>query len=309
MSRWVGTRRAEDTYVCPEDRRAAIRQFSESHINTARLCFRDGRLIPGTVERYDQVIVGSDQVWNPAFTHGNPEWFLSFVLEQQRIAYAASIGIPSVPRYLRGRYRNGLKSIPALSVREFEAAKVIRELTGREVPVVLDPTMLLDADTWASLAQYPTGLEPDGYIATFMLSAGDSGSVGGPGTDLSSVQAYSRKHGLPIVDLHDPANPELVAMGPLEFIGAIRGAALVVTDSFHAAVFSTLFHRPFLLAQRGVMSSRFDTLLRHTGLSRRMLAETGSVEQAVEIDWTECERRVERQREESRKFLTNTMQE
>ena len=178
---------------------------------------------------------------------------------------------------------------------------MVRELAGLDAPVVLDPTMLLTGDAWADLAQRPPGLEPESYVAKFMLSSGDSSN--GETADLASVEEHARRHQLRIVDLHDPVEEELVALGPLGFIGAIEGAGLVVTDSFHAAVFSILFHRPFLLVQRGAMNSRFETLLAHAGLQDRLLASVADVGGSLEIDWAPVDERIEAIRDSSLSFL------
>ena len=85
---------------------------------------------------------------------------------------------------------------------------MVRELAGLDAPVVLDPTMLLTGDAWAELAQRPQGLEPESYVAKFMLSSGDSPS--GETADLASVEEHARRHELRIVDLHDPVEEELV---------------------------------------------------------------------------------------------------
>lgn len=296
-----GPSSVKDSYSCPPERRRAIRQFVEQYIHTAPVQYRRGANNSDLLNRYDKFVVGSDQVWNPAFTHGNPEWFLDFAAPPQRIAYAASFGVPRVPQYLAGRFREGLARFGALSVREHQAADIVERLIGHRPPVVLDPTMLLRREVWAGLAQRPAGLEPDSYVAKFMLSSGDS--LGGGTADLKAVEEHARRHQLRIVDLHDPVEDELAALGPLGFVGAIEGAALVVTDSFHAAVFSILFHRPFLLVQRGAMNSRFETLLAHTGLRDRLLSEANDIDHSTQVDWELVDVRLETTRRESVRFL------
>ena len=76
-----------------------------------------------------------------------------------------------------------------------------------------------------------------------------------------------------------------------------------MTDSFHAAVFSILFHRPFLLVQRGAMNSRFETLLAHAGLQDRLLASVADVGGSLEIDWAPVDERIEAIRDSSLSFL------
>lgn len=96
-------------------------------------------------------------------------------------------------------------------------------------------------------------------------------------------------------------------MGPLEFIGAIRGSSLLVTDSFHATVFASLFHRPFALVPRGRMNSRFETLLRHVGLTDRMLTQISDVPTLVDIDWSAVDSRLQAERAKSRGYLAKAL--
>lgn len=298
-----GERPTSDVYTCPPERRRAIREFTDQYIHTTSAQGNQpdsGHDWP--TQRFEFLVVGSDQVWNPAFTHANPEWFLDFARREQRVAYAASFGVPSIKPYLTRRFREGLRGFDALSVRESQAARIVERLTGRTPPVVLDPTMLLGPATWERLAQQPASLAGEGYVATFMLAAGDGGSSS-DGADLSSVLEYANRSGLKMVDLHDPVEGDLLEIGPLGFIGSIRGAALVITDSFHAAVFATLFHRPFLLVQRGEMNSRFETLLEHTGLSGRMLSGARDFKALSEVDWGAVDGRLEEKRRDSRRFL------
>ncbi len=300
-----GTRPPRDVYECPPRRREAIQAFSDQYITSGPQRYTGARQVNAFTDRYQRFVVGSDQVWNPAFTQANPEWFLSFAKPEQRVAYAASIGVPEVPAYLRGRYRAGLRQIEKISVREHQAAETTRVLTGRKPLVVLDPTMLLKRTQWDTIAVRPPQLRPGSYIATFMLSAGDSVATGGP--DLTKVHEHARSGNLDIVDLHSPSDPVLVAFGPREFIGAIRGAKLLVTDSFHASVFATIFHVPFLLVPRGKMNSRFETLLAHTGLDDRMLSHTPDIAAALSVDWIDVDHRIEEARKHSLHFLTESL--
>ncbi|AQP45752.1 polysaccharide pyruvyl transferase family protein [Tessaracoccus flavus] len=293
-----------DTYSSPPERQAAIRAFSEEFIQVAPAGFQD--MSTEELALYSHFVVGSDQVWNPAYTHANPEWFLSFAPEGRRIAYAASFGVPSIPKYAAGRYRNGLRGLTTVSVREERASELVRELAGLDAQVVLDPTMVLEPSRWHELARRPHRLSGGGYVAKFMLAAGDGTPASG--ADLSGVEGFARRKDLEIVDLHDPIDPELLAMGPLEFIGAIQGSELVVTDSFHTAVFAVLFHRPFLLVGRGGMNSRFETLLSHTGLTDRFLAQADNLDGATEIDWSAVDDRLATARSKSLGFLRTSLQ-
>lgn len=306
----VGGRRVESAgesgWSVPDDadRRDAIGRFAATHISPAESVFSAHD--PGEVARaYDCFVVGSDQVWNPAFTHGNREWFLNFAPAEKRVAYAASFGVPRIPAYLRRRYTDGLRGIPELSVREFGAADLVRELTGRDVPVVLDPTMLLQGSEWSEFASLPDQVPGSGYVFVFMLATLDGAS--GHDRHLSPVLRHAQENGWEIFDVNASISGRLLGWSPGDFIGAIKAAELVVTDSFHAAVFAHLFHRPFVIANRGNMNSRFETLVRHSGIEGVSLGSDGCVERATTIDWSRVDERLASRRIDSQAFLARAL--
>ncbi|WP_164719803.1 polysaccharide pyruvyl transferase family protein [Flaviflexus ciconiae] len=312
-SRFIGpldeNRQSRGANIIHPDRSAQISRFVSERIavSSARY-FKDSRR-DSFGSKYTFFVVGSDQVWNPAATNANSEWFLEFAEPEQRVAYAASISAPSIPRELRSKYRKGLRGIPQISVREHQGADIVEELIGRRPPVVLDPTMLHTADFWDELASKPASLENKNYVLFFHLKDGDDRS-GGESVVLrrsNIVEEYATRNGLEIIDIYDPVDPQLLAIGPLEFIGAIRNARLVVTDSFHAAAFSTIFHTPFLLEERGNMNSRFETLLDHIGLNNRMLNEIVDVESALDVDWESVDERLADRRRDSLAFLAGAL--
>ncbi|MEI2671596.1 MAG: polysaccharide pyruvyl transferase family protein [Marmoricola sp.] len=297
--------RVPDIHQVSDARRSALREFSHAHINSTSYADPNSLYQESSPEEFDHVVLGSDQVWNPAFTHANPAWFLDFVPPEQRIAYAVSLGVPKLPPYLTKRYRRGLSSFKAISVREHQAATIVEEIIGKRPQVVLDPTMLIGRDWWEQHMVRPTDLAPENYVAKFMLSAGDSTRTSS--VSLSDVHEFATKSDLSLVDLDTYTPPDKVALDPFEFIGVLKHSALVVTDSFHTAVFAILFHRPFLLVSRGSMNSRFDTLLDHVALDGRHLVSKMDIHAALEVDWDSVDTKLAERRSLSWDFLERSL--
>ena len=123
-------------------------------------------------EEYDYFIIGSDQVWNPnlwGYSNNEKDFFLNFADSNKRIAYAASFGIEKVPSNKEDLFKNGLNNMKAISVREQEGAKIVKELINKDVPVVIDPTMLLTQDEWHNMAKKPNWYNGEKYILTYFL--------------------------------------------------------------------------------------------------------------------------------------------
>ncbi len=119
---------------------------------------------------YDLLLSGSDQIWNPKiFPNGrfDPVFFGAFS-DRRKIAYAPSFGIPRIPDGMEEALRGYLESFSHLSVRERQGQAIVRDIIGQDVPVVLDPTLLLTQADWASVAR--DGGAGQGYILCYCIS-------------------------------------------------------------------------------------------------------------------------------------------
>lgn len=216
-------------------------------------------------EEYDYFVTGSDQVWNPYFADLE-KLFIKFAPREKRIAYAASISCPEIPQDKLQAFIDGVNGMKEISVREQAGADLIQQLTGRRVQVVADPTMLVTAEDWRSIARKPSWLKGDEQLlVTYFL---------GKRPD-SVIESIARENGLQIVNMLDERLFEHYAIAPEEWLWLIDHARFTYTDSFHGTVFSILFRTPFVVTERvdagcaSKMTSRIDTLLAKFDLSDR----------------------------------------
>lgn len=102
---------------------------------------------------YDIVIAGSDQVWNIKARDFDDAYFLPFVKSGKRIAYAVSLGAtnPNI-RSKNEKYKEYVQKFDGISVREKNAQKWIQELSGQNVEICVDPTLLLEPQYWDELS-------------------------------------------------------------------------------------------------------------------------------------------------------------
>ena len=254
---------------------AAYERFMTEHLHL------DGPVVRHREELddagYDAVVAGSDQVWNVTIDDGDDAYFLPWVTGARRVAYAPSFGARSIARFSPDpRVHAGwLKDFDALSIRERNGRRWIRELIGVDVPVLLDPTLLLDAGDYAPLEHRPPGL-PGEYL--FYYAPSYSRPIN------RFVAAIAKRHGLAVVAFNAKTfyvkgmgltGFVLPAVeGPAAYLALIRGAAAVVTTSFHGTVFSTIYRRPFWTVKNGGMyhdDDRVLTLLEALGLQDRLV--------------------------------------
>lgn len=261
-------------------RMQAIYQFCQRFLHIRRT----GMDLEPLSNEYDDFVVGSDQVWNPLV---NPifkeHMLLTFAPPHKRVSYAASISHPEITESMREFYKKAWTEMPYISVREEDGANLVRELTGREAEVHLDPTLLLTAEEWATIEQRPTWYHGEGgdYMLTYFL-----------GNRPAAVEKTAKVTGLKVIHLLDTKNFDHYVTSPEEFIYLIHHAALVYTDSFHGTVFSIHFRRPFVVCDRvqqgaDKMTSRIDTLLGMFGIKgRRGTAENNySIGSPLEMEY------------------------
>ena len=245
---------------------------------------------------YDVYVAGSDQIWNP-FIYADRQFerafLLDFVKEGRKISYAPSLGTPTLPPPYDAQLKASLASFDALSVREEKGRDLIRAATGREARVVLDPTLLLTGADWGELAVAPKYQTP--YILCYFVSD--------PGEAAPYAQALSQRTGWPIVQLAGarrkiPGAQELVFdAGPREFLGLFQHAGAVVTNSFHGAVFSLQFSRPFFTSmspkeKANPTASRIYSLLSRLGCADRVVGLPGTAELDAPMDYTAVQQRL-----------------
>lgn len=188
------------------------------------------------VDSYDAFVCGSDQVWNPHYFNTSPVRFLQFAPKHKRVALSPSFGVNSIPNERVEAYTRYLEGMEHLSVREQQGARIIADLTGREVPVIVDPTVMLDAQQWEKIERKPEGFGDEPFLLTYFL--------GGKSKEYSEqIKKIASQRGLRIINLLDITEEESYLYGPQEFIYLMHNASFVCTDSFHGTVFSILFKR------------------------------------------------------------------
>ncbi len=240
-------------------RAAALRRFTAETMAVSDEVIRAPGDGDALAEEFDAFVVGSDQVWNPRFRGGCPTDFLDFAEPEQRIAYAASLGVNELDPEMAGHFERMLEDFPHISVREQSAAELIEEVTDRPVPVNLDPTMLLPAEEWERIAEQAPAVSADPYVATYLLVADDA-------ENRAAVAEAAEDAGAQVHDILAPMPPTPGRAGLESFLRAIRDAEHVVTDSFHATLFSIVFKTPVRVLRRGHgQDERIHTLLDTVG--------------------------------------------
>jgi len=288
-----------------KERQKTFLNFSKQNINETDYTISNNYIPNDLSNKYDYFIVGSDQVWNPYNLHGTSFYFLTFVKETyKKIAYAASFGISEIPAEFKERYKEWLSGMHRISVREDDGAKIIKELTGRDAPVLVDPTMLLTKEKWLSIAK-PAKNKPQGrYLLTYFLG-------GIPAKYKKQIRNIVKKNNLEVINLGDIREKETYETGPSEFIDYINSCSIVCTDSFHGTVFSIVFEKPFIVYERigssSSMYSRIDTLLNKFDLNSRKAENIKTNNDVFDIDYSHVPPILEQERKKAIDYLKEAL--
>ena len=293
-------------YKALRDRYQRFERFSKDHLRISGHRFESLEELRSAELPYDLILSGSDQIWNPKiFPDGrfDPVFFGAFST-RRKIAYAPSFGVPHIPEGMEEELRSYLESFSHISVRERQGREIVKEITGKDVPVVLDPTLLLTAEQWSAMAA-PLD-RSGGYILCYCISK--------PGALAPYIQRLAEETGLPVVQLcgiRQKVHPKAACVldaGPSEFLGLFQNASYVCTNSFHGTVFSVQFQKPFFTAVApselaAPESSRTFSILSRLGLTERIIGTGTTAGLDDTIDWADVDRRLRAARQSSLDYL------
>lgn len=283
-----------------------FKKFTKDNIIESDYIINERNVSKDFHNEFDYFIVGSDQVWNPYYINNSSIYFLTFAPKRKRIAYSASFGISQLPEAFTQFYKERISQFEHISVREEVGADIVRDLIGRSVEVLIDPTLMLDKNEWLEIASKSKHKPTKSYILTYFLGE-ESEKIKG------FVDNLSYKYDLEIVKLEEGSGiikDELrYTTGPGEFIDYVNSAKVILTDSFHGTVFSILFEKPFISFSRNDasysmnISSRLDTLLRKFQLEDRKWDNIKESNNIMEIDFSNVPKILKREREKAYKYL------
>lgn len=278
-----------------------------------RMRLRD---LSNVANAFDAFVCGSDQVWSTKLQkdHCDPGMFLKFVPQSvKKIAYAPSLGsTTSVTAETAQEIRENLSDFTAISLRENAGRALIKDVTGKEYPIVLDPTLLMKPEEWDDIADVPKNI-PEKYILVYRF-----GNI--PHT-YKKIKEIQNKLGLPIIELpsskvsYEDDFYKRYDVDPGKFIGLIQNAALVCTDSFHATVFCILSKTPFITFFRQEptseynMNGRVTDLLKIAELEDRLVVPGAEInyDGMFNVDFGPAHKNISRLRTPSLEFLRNAL--
>ena len=259
---------------------------------------------------YDAFIIGSDQIWRPKYFTGIENAFLDFAQKWniRRIAYAPSFGTDKweYSKQQTQRCRKLISLFNGISIREKEGIDLCNKYFSKTAQHVLDPTLLLSKDDYMEIISTDNAQKSKGNLLVYILDQS-------PEKEKVINRIIETKQLVPFtvnnpnvfnykLDINQRIQPSIE-----QWLRGFYDAEFVITDSFHACVFSIIFQKPFLVygnIQRGL--SRFTSLLSTFHLENRIILNANELYKALEqeINWTEIMKILETKQKESLNFLS-----
>lgn len=300
IAKKIKIRKYSDVQIGNNKRILLFKKFREENLGPYSPIFKGYSKLREGAKRYEVIMVGSDQLWTPAGLNTRFYNLLFVPNKIKKVSLATSFGVVEIPKLQVNKTRKYLDRIEYLSVRELAGKKIVKELTGRDVLVALDPTLLLKKTEWDEIIPYNReNIEP--YIFAYFLGTNSE--------HREIVELLYSKTGYRIITC--PHMDEFVScdlefghekrfdVDPVGFLNLIRNAEYICTDSFHGTIFSIIYHKKFLTFDRyqdrirKSKNSRIDSLFDLLNLSDRRFGENykndilGNINKEINYDFVD----------------------
>lgn len=258
-------------------------------------------------EKLDGYICGSDTVFAvPEFGFDDGFYANYDVMQNRSVAYAASFGDYEIPDSDLEELGNRLKNFQYIALRESEKIETAKHLTRKEIYKVIDPTLLLNTEDYAKITKEPEIKEP--YLLLYSRRNNPEMQT--------FAEEYANTHGLKIVEISLNAfneNKHIMRYdaGVEEFLGLVKNAAFVITNSFHGMIFAIQFSRPFYIFSRKLCNNKIEELLSALKISGRLLNSNDYktiTDSTEDIDYSAVHCRIDSLREDSLNKLNFMLQ-
>lgn len=206
---------------------------------------QSNKIPSGILDKIDIMLCGSDQIWHPQNYDRN--YFLGFGdSEIKRVAFAASLPKTHIERQFEKQYKSMksyLNKFDSIAVREPSSVPLLSELCSKKVESVMDPTFIVPMEFWSGIIE---NLEiTENYLFVYIPNFMDEQMA-------NSISLIAKRMKVEKILVMITRGKNLVKNATVlnyvslgEFLYLIKHARCVVTSSFHAVVFSAIFHTNF----------------------------------------------------------------
>ncbi len=290
--------------------------FENKYIKQTRQCYCK-KEVEDEINRIKCKILlcGSDQIWNPGVF--DPIYYLDFGDDNLlRIAYAPSIAEDEVNNrnyHIFSKMKRLIERIDAVSVREESGSKIVRELSKRQVETVLDPTFLLSPKDWDIIAC--SDYKKEEYILCYLL--------GDVRQHSKFLEAIMKKYNMTkiiciITEKKKISSDSKITIkqdvGPDKFIGLLKNAKVIYTDSFHGVAFAINYNKNFFVCRRFGLNNdccnketRINNILEIFKLQNRFVENVEQINACNRINYCEVNQILRKERNKAYFYLKHAL--
>ncbi len=285
-----------------------FRRFNERNLVTTETKYTYKSL--RDVEKIDNLeidtfVCESDVIWKVTGQDSMDEnFFLDFPAARRakKVAYAPTISTKKLSGEMLEGFKGLVTSFDAISAREKAGAEYLGELTGKEVASVLDPTLLLEAEAYDHICIKP---KENKYLLIYNVTSNDV-------TMVKEAMRYAKRKGLKVIEISNyPLNGLLyphkvrVDAGVEEWIGYIKYADVICTNSFHGFCFSVIYKKDVYLFQRDNSDYKMKNIADILGLSERLIPYTSKIipKEVTPIEWVAVYKELQKLRKQSIDYI------
>lgn len=287
-------------------------KFKQSYFKLSKF-YSDGDFISD--DPYSIVVAGSDQIWNITIKDASDIYFLNWVKNAKKVAYAPSFGARNILKFSDNpeKYRDYINSFDAISIREKNGKKWIKDLTGQDVDVLIDPTLLLTSKDYDLISAKDFNIDSKYiffYCPTFNIEICDY------------VKKIANKYNLKVIAWSTKSyiTKRIKKFGfelpkyenPSMYLSLIKNAELVITTSFHGTIFSTIYRKNFITVKNGGMygdDDRVRTLLEQLNMTDRLIPHEfdDNFDYLKNVDYSNYDKTLKKLQKKANDFLDKNL--
>lgn len=317
---WINNFKALPHYKEIDKMRADYDEFSKKYLNIRTKLLKRRSQLKGIDNKFDIVIAGGDQVWNVRCRDADIAYFLSFVKNAKKVAYSPSLGARNINKYALNpqKYAKLLNDFDYLSVREVNGQKWLKELTGKDIPLIADPTLLLSHDEWLNHLSIRKTKNKEKFMVYYAFYYNNEHND-------EILQKLSAKMNMPIyiIDRKSWAINKLdkygiklyEKSGPIGILELMENAEISLVQSFHGIIFSALFHKTFWSLRNQTIKNpdddRAKVILNQLGLEDRAITYEELLEKDIteKVDYKNADINIEKMRKKAFEYIESFLED
>ena len=267
------------------NRKVRFDQFRKNYLPISSDSFLTFESLNRISDSYDYYICGSDQIWNPNISKGiDPAYLLEFVKSSsKKISFAPSLGVESLPELYLWKIEKAIRSFRAVSVREQNGVDLLQTYCNQKIECVCDPVFLLNQDHYELLCRKKITFK---FIFLYVI-----GSARQNRRIIQFAEEIAAEKHLQLIYLIDGnttlyriKGKDVKGSSIEDFLSYIKNAECVISNSFHATVFSILFSKQFVSFPKEETNSRLTNILQELSLSERIYKKGISIDENIDYD-------------------------